>query len=900
MKRQARTPGGAKNEKSGKLWSKEELREVLKFYLIELKDGRGIHESNPDLIKAAKKLGRETRAFENQLRQFKDLEKNEENSTMNVGKNCKEVWKEQMEKETKDNDSLWTFSEIFEAYLRLHPELEGRENDINRFKNYIKEDFGDRTPSEVVHEDISYFEYKLQNRQLNPSTIGHVLELLQRLANYAFKKKFCPGLSFKIQIPTVENQKNGNNPALKEKVKKEPEKSNDFLSKLLQLQQDGNEAIATPWGEEPLLNVETEIDKDIEDIAENMIIGGNGNSTARWHFFIGSPGNGKSAAMRKLCKQLLEDSCIVEDVSGVSIENIDKNSTSIPYEIKIKEKDKIFHSAMIIQDASVVRDAYAQEIDPAKELLKSMKMAWEDGISLVVCTNRGVIERAYWGNYLDNDINKTEWFRVLGHIIDSEGKDSIEKPIKFSKSIPQERIKFKDGGLVKFSYLDKRSLLIEHDVFNLLLEKATKESNWNTCNGCKVSNLCPFKANRDWLADLDTREKFLSVLKRAEVFSGQILVFREAQHLISLLLAGCRLDYNQKTPCKWVSEKVQIKDVFALAMRRIYMCMFASFSPYGLEFDPELQKLQKQALDSLQKIESEHDAAQRLKHLLNKGGHPSTDVGLNRMTGYGKVLFKIDAWREGLPKELMEKWDADFEELKKSDCKHFTEIEKECASTWGHLEELIEKTSSHEAPDYYHALRRWSSNFLLHFGILLNGVTSWSKELDEYIEILKILKKKEDKRTPDERRSIDKANEQLEKLLVMNNKASEGEGFVELSHNVKLTGRWVNEKLRPRIIENSEVVGTNIIVEFLESEVATVSANAFIWMRRYSESNLDKKCFPAELFRGIIDARNRAASSTKHKKEAYAFTDNDVTLLICDSEGKEFKLTRSRGEVYVD
>ena len=147
----------------------------------------------------------------------------------------------------KDGENNWTFSGIFEAYLRLPPDLEGRENDIYRFKNYLKEDFGDRAPSEVVPKDISFFTYKLQDRQLlKPSTVRHVLELLQRLANYAFKKKFCPGLSFKIQMPTVENQKTENNPALKEKVQKEPGKNNDFLSKLLHLQQDGNEAISAP------------------------------------------------------------------------------------------------------------------------------------------------------------------------------------------------------------------------------------------------------------------------------------------------------------------------------------------------------------------------------------------------------------------------------------------------------------------------------------------------------------------------------------------------------------------------------------------------------------------------------------------------------------------------------
>jgi len=109
-----------------------------------------------------------------------------------------------------DVEKNWTFSGIFEAYLRLRPDLKGRENDIYRFRNYIKEDFGDIAPSEVVHDDIERLRHKLQNQQLKPATVRHVLELLRRLANYAFKKKFCQGLSFKIQMPTVKNQKTEN------------------------------------------------------------------------------------------------------------------------------------------------------------------------------------------------------------------------------------------------------------------------------------------------------------------------------------------------------------------------------------------------------------------------------------------------------------------------------------------------------------------------------------------------------------------------------------------------------------------------------------------------------------------------------------------------------------------
>ena len=91
-----------------------------------------------------------------------------------------------------DGENNWTFSGIFEAYLRLRPDLKGRENDIYRFRNYIKEEFGDMSPSAVVHGDIERFRHKLQIQQLKPATVRHVLELLRRLANYAFKKKFCP------------------------------------------------------------------------------------------------------------------------------------------------------------------------------------------------------------------------------------------------------------------------------------------------------------------------------------------------------------------------------------------------------------------------------------------------------------------------------------------------------------------------------------------------------------------------------------------------------------------------------------------------------------------------------------------------------------------------------------
>ena len=101
----------------------------------------------------------------------------------------------------------WTFSKIFEKYLRLRPDLKGRENDIYRFKNYLEMVFADIAPEDVSHGDVERFRHNLQNKGLKPATVGHVLELLRRLANFSVKKNYCRGLSFKLEMPKVENQK---------------------------------------------------------------------------------------------------------------------------------------------------------------------------------------------------------------------------------------------------------------------------------------------------------------------------------------------------------------------------------------------------------------------------------------------------------------------------------------------------------------------------------------------------------------------------------------------------------------------------------------------------------------------------------------------------------------------
>lgn len=491
---------------------------------------------------------------------------------------------------------------------------------------------------------------------------------------------------------------------------------NDFLVSLLALQQDGKFAISAPtnWTtHEPLLEVPTEMDAIIQQLCDSILIDNNGNATARWHFFVGSPGNGKSAAMGKLCRQLIgEKGCEIRDEGGVSITELEP--MAIPYALNVYEKSNRFASAQIVQDASVVRNPFSPNVDPAKELLDTLKNAWEKGVSLIVCTNRGVLEKAHRDNHMDRDVNSTPWFKVVSAIVSAN--NSLAGEISSVREFDGRRPVFR---LVKvgYSHLDNRSLLLARTTFADLIQRATTEANWACCSSCSVQGMCPFKANRDWLVDGSARSKVLRLLTRAEVLSGQVIVFREALAVISLLLAGCPKDYDSMHPCDWVRSKAASDDIFSLATRRIYMSLFASYCPYGLEAVDDLRKRQLDAFRGLREAidESSPLAREAIGHVV--GGHaPSTDVGVTRLLGENGILASLDPCREAFPAEFYDRWDADFEAVPTGEAPYSSDLERRCLSIWREIEEGLELVADYSVSEGHWALRRWSSCFLLHLG----------------------------------------------------------------------------------------------------------------------------------------------------------------------------------------
>jgi len=665
---------------------------------------------------------------------------------------------------------------------------------------------------------------------------------------------------------------------------------NSFLTSLLALQQDGRHAISAPtnWTHEPLLDVPTEVDAVVGRLSASLVIGQSANEIAEWHFFIGSPGNGKSAAIGKLCRDLISKrNCTVRDESGVSISELEP--TAMPYAMRIYEDGKPFASAILVQDASVVRNPYSATVDPAKELIDTLRSAWEKGMALVVCTNRGVLEKAHRDFHMNHEVNTSAWFKVISSLVNAPGMHDADQLRDFDSKKPVFR-RLKIG----FTFLDNRSLLLGRSTFAELVKKATDESKWEACVKCPAIGTCPFRANRDWLAFDSGSEKVVQLLKRAEMLSGQVIVFREALALISLLLAGCPQDYGETHPCDWVQERIEASDLFSLISRRIYMCLFAASGPFGLERASDLLSKQLEALSTIRGTlpQGSGKARAALDHVVG-GIRPSTDVGVARLLGPNGIMANLDPCKESLPASFYDKWDADLEALPADSTPYFCDLERACISIWKTLEAALELSSDIAVPGAYWSLRRWVSNCIMHLGALSEGLTAWPQELDRFELFLTLLSKPVRDRTAQDKIHIKQLDDRLKALLDDEAVTSEA-GRVRLTESVTLSGQWVNDRLRPKLISSQTFGGVSLAVQFDGREGAVFGAPVFLWLTRRAEGRLDARCFPQELMAGIEDARIRAAA-----KSEYAFADDDVELLVVTGTGEQLVLNRIDGEVSI-
>lgn len=656
--------------------------------------------------------------------------------------------------------------------------------------------------------------------------------------------------------------------------------NNNFLGRLLTLQQDGQQAISGPsnWLKEPVLQVQTSLNIIVDEL-ESSVIPNSDQGCGRWHFFVGSPGNGKSAGAGLLVRRLRERGHTIR-VRG-SRQELDKLGPSeVPYLLEVCEPGQDYPYLLIAQDASVLPDPYDPAADPALALEELLVVGAARGVSLVVCTNRGVIERAFANGYLNSKKNKESWFKAIKMAVGTDVPGTIVVGDAGEKHV-FSRVS------VGVTSLDRRSLMLSDDTFDRLLGEATSPANWSVCEECPSQRLCPFKANRDWIVDPELREKLRTLLLHAELYDGQVVVLREALAIVSLLLAGCPHDYETGSPCEWVHSRIAKGEIFSLASRRIYMLLFSSYSPLGLEPDPRDQKAQLEALKAIylgsQKAGS--SATRAVASILNRGTWPSSDVGAQRMLGQGRTFAALDPVADTLPADFMDRWNESWLALDEGGS-WISDIERQCFACWGELQQAAAACSD-AVPSSYRWLTRWITAFTLRAGALVDGVTTFHADLEALVSILDIVDKPS-------RSQLDVVK-QIEATLAKS--LYDGDNGIPISSSASLRGQWGETALRPRLLTGASSEDATAAQLSFGADKRTrivLETRAFVWLKRRAERAMAPATFPMEYLETARDAMLRVAVTSGYDMQ------DEIEIEISRTTGSSIRICRSHGGLSVD
>ena len=658
---------------------------------------------------------------------------------------------------------------------------------------------------------------------------------------------------------------------------------NPFVSQLLSLRQDAGAAISAPsnWFQKPLLNVKTELDPIIDDLYSSMLKTEKA-SRARWHFFVGSPGNGKSAIVGKLIRKIdAKYKVTFKDENGIDIKKHTVDPVDhIPYVVYMRESKLKYDTAWFAQDASVVKNPFNDNADPADDLLDLLKEAHYKGISLIICANRGVIERAHRKVYTDSSKTCKTWYKVLKHAVEGHTQKGT---MTFDND--NKNTIFKDGFDFQTTNLDNKSL-IPKGITESLISEATSEKHWTACNKCQFKQVCPFQNNRIWLSNEKAKTNFIKFLTTAEILSGQVIVFREILSLLSFILAGSPHDYGSDTPCEWVAEQVGSSNYFALLHRRIYMSLFSSYAPFGLETENQLREKQLNYLDKIQSTLSDKDEKRAtLQPILNIDRWPTTNVGTDRLLGNSGLFNLMDGIKGNIPIEILETWESDYDIIIDMEHPLLCKLEKRCATIWKELQWKIDMSSEH-AVEMYWWLRRWTSSITLRLGCLLNSYSFFENELDDLIGV--IYSGTSDEKLPTKTRiHIEK---EIDKLLGHIDLESRG---IAINQYTSLAGNWIGNSLHPEITEIQNKLG--LIIRIGSKEEIVISTEVYAWLKRMADQNMMRECFPSHLLEAAKDMRIRAAAQNN-----YSTTEEQIDINILRPDNSSIKMTRYGDDVILD
>jgi len=99
-----------------------------------------------------------------------------------------------------------TVQDLADEYFSQKEDSKTKEVDLGRYDKHIKPTFGTKSPDVIIKLDTDRLRIKLL-KTLSPQTVKHILALLKRLINFGSDRGMCKAMTFRIQLPAVDNIK---------------------------------------------------------------------------------------------------------------------------------------------------------------------------------------------------------------------------------------------------------------------------------------------------------------------------------------------------------------------------------------------------------------------------------------------------------------------------------------------------------------------------------------------------------------------------------------------------------------------------------------------------------------------------------------------------------------------
>jgi integrase len=114
--------------------------------------------------------------------------------------------REELQEQKQTEESRWTIKRLWDAYSENGTNLKGIKTYTSQYDLWIGPSFGDKEPQEIMQLDVDRLRIKMSKKK-KPQTVKHALSLLRRVVNFGIRKGYCAGLTFKIEMPKVNNSK---------------------------------------------------------------------------------------------------------------------------------------------------------------------------------------------------------------------------------------------------------------------------------------------------------------------------------------------------------------------------------------------------------------------------------------------------------------------------------------------------------------------------------------------------------------------------------------------------------------------------------------------------------------------------------------------------------------------